>query len=100
MYVSTSNRGQIPMSTKLILNEPTYFSLKADQCVWRVKKSEGTKLVIRSGKPIQERQHSDQKEQKDKKKKTMLGKTRNRKLNIQQHERHQKPGTNLGTSEG
>ena len=49
------------LSTKLILNEPPYFNLKFDQWVWRVKKSEGTKLVIRSGKPKQERQHSDQK---------------------------------------
>ena len=49
------------MSTKLILNEPPYFNLKFDQWVWRVKKSEGTKLVIRSGKPKQERQHSDPK---------------------------------------
>ena len=39
------------MSTKLILNEPPYFNLKFDQWVWRDKKSEGTKLVIRSGKP-------------------------------------------------
>ena len=85
------------MSTKLILNEPPYFNLKFDQWVWRVKKSEGTKLVIRSGKPKQERQHSDQKK---KGKKTMLDKTRNRKLNIQQHEPYQKPGTNLGSSEG